>query len=169
MPLVDAYRRARSEAADAAAALRALSERRDQVREEMRAVIAAAREREERVAQLQAELERLPRDVRRELYTDRILEIIKQVKKQQVDIDKILIEIHQVHKEINAITESLSRSFNATDELIYKVCWRGCLFFSFVCLSLVPAYLLIDAVWVCCRRLARATSRSNRFTARSSK
>lgn len=125
MPLVDAYRRARAEAADAAAALRLLSDRREQVREEMRAVIAAAREREERVVQLQAELERLPKDVRRELYTDRILEIIKQVKKQQIDIDKILIEIHQVHKEINGITESLSRSFNATDELVYKVCCFG--------------------------------------------
>jgi hypothetical protein len=69
--------------------MKALVERRERVRDDLRAAIAAARDKEQRIAQLQAELARLPHDVNRAVYTRRILEIIKNVKKQQVDIDKV--------------------------------------------------------------------------------
>lgn len=55
----------------------------------MKQLIQMAREKEEQVTQLQAEYDRLPHDVNRGLYTRRIIEIIKNVKKQQIDIDKV--------------------------------------------------------------------------------
>lgn len=46
--------------------------------------------REERYQELAAMFANLQKDVTRPHYTDRILEIVKNVKKQKVDIEKVL-------------------------------------------------------------------------------
>ena len=59
---------------------------------------------------------RVLRHVRR-----RILEIIKNIGKQKVEITKVLGDTRLIQKEFNVVTEKLQRTYMVTDELIFKV------------------------------------------------
>ncbi|RMB90016.1 hypothetical protein DUI87_33573 [Hirundo rustica rustica] len=67
-----------------------------------------------------AELEALPRDVSRAVYTQRILEIVGNIRKQKEEIGKILEDTRALQKEINALVGKLERTFSVTDELLFK-------------------------------------------------
>lgn len=61
----------------------------------------------------------------RQSYTSRILEIINNIKKQKVIIDKILVDTRALQKEISTITGQLERQFTVTDDLIYRTAKRN--------------------------------------------
>jgi len=61
----------------------------------------------------------LPKDVNRSLYTVRILDILKNVKKQKAEINKILVDTRTLMKEIALVSQTLQRSFAVTDEKMY--------------------------------------------------
>lgn len=79
-----------------------------------------ARKKEETYKQLVSELESLPQDVSRSAYTQRILEIVGNIRKQKEEIIKILSDTKDLQKEINGLTGKLDRTFAVTDELIFK-------------------------------------------------
>lgn len=79
-----------------------------------------ARKKEETYKQLLQELESLPQDVSRSAYTQRILEIVGNIRKQKEEISKILSDTKDLQKEINGLTGKLDRTFAVTDELIFK-------------------------------------------------
>ncbi|XP_061696984.1 coiled-coil domain-containing protein 22 isoform X2 [Syngnathoides biaculeatus] len=79
-----------------------------------------AKKKEEIYKQLLTELERLPQDVSRASYTQRILEIVNNIKKQKEEITKILSDTKELQKEINNLTGKLDRTFAVTDELVFK-------------------------------------------------
>lgn len=56
----------------------------------------------------------------RKFYTKRIFEIIKNVKKQEEDIDKILIDVRNLQREINQLTGKVSRTYTVVEETIFK-------------------------------------------------
>ncbi|KAM7028184.1 LOW QUALITY PROTEIN: coiled-coil domain-containing protein 22 [Acridotheres tristis] len=85
-----------------------------------RAAAEEARRKETLHAQLVAELEALPRDVSRAVYTQRILEIVGNIRKQKEEIGKILEDTRALQKEINALLGKLERTFSVTDELLFK-------------------------------------------------
>ncbi|XP_048149121.1 LOW QUALITY PROTEIN: coiled-coil domain-containing protein 22 [Corvus hawaiiensis] len=85
-----------------------------------RAAAEEARRKETLHAQLVAELEALPRDVSRAVYTQRILEIVGNIRKQKEEIGKILEDTRALQKEINALVGKLERTFSVTDELLFK-------------------------------------------------
>lgn len=62
----------------------------------------------------------LPRNVNRSVYTKRILDIVKQVKKQKVDINKILIDTRALQKDISSNIEALNRVFSLATEVIFQ-------------------------------------------------
>jgi hypothetical protein len=61
----------------------------------------------------------LPKEVSRAVYTRRILDIVKNVKKQKVEINKILIDMRNLMKEITLISDTLSRSYAVTDNQMF--------------------------------------------------
>lgn len=79
-----------------------------------------ARKKEETYKQLVSELDSLPQDVSRSAYTQRIMEIVSNIKKQKEEIFKILSDTKELQKEINNLTGKLDRTFAVTDELIFK-------------------------------------------------
>ncbi|XP_024119659.1 coiled-coil domain-containing protein 22 [Oryzias melastigma] len=79
-----------------------------------------AKKKEETYKQLVTELESLPQDVSRSAYTQRILEIVSNIKKQKEEITKILSDTRELQKEINSLTGKLDRTFAVTDELVFK-------------------------------------------------
>uniref|UniRef100_A0A8C5HBK7 Coiled-coil domain-containing protein 22 n=1 Tax=Gouania willdenowi TaxID=441366 RepID=A0A8C5HBK7_GOUWI len=79
-----------------------------------------AKRKEEMHKQLVTELENLPQDASRAEYTQRILEIVSNIKKQKEEITKILCDTKELQKEINNLTGKLDRTFAVTDELVFK-------------------------------------------------
>jgi len=80
----------------------------------------------------------LPKEVNRGIYTRRILDIVKNVKKQKSEIDKgthsasllfvlpntiqyntVLLDMKHLMKEITLVTDTLKRSFAVSDELLF--------------------------------------------------
>uniref|UniRef100_A0A3Q1EZA2 Coiled-coil domain-containing protein 22 n=1 Tax=Acanthochromis polyacanthus TaxID=80966 RepID=A0A3Q1EZA2_9TELE len=79
-----------------------------------------AKKKEETYKQLLTELENQNQDVSRSAYTQRILEIVSNIKKQKEEITKILSDTKELQKEINNLTGKLDRTFAVTDELVFK-------------------------------------------------
>ncbi|KAG8570443.1 hypothetical protein GDO81_011274 [Engystomops pustulosus] len=96
--------------------------------DKIRAAADEAKRKEDLYKQLVSEYESLPKDVSRAAYTQRILEIVSNIKKQKEDITKILSDTKDLQKEINNLTGKVDRTFVVTDELVFKV---GSTFISF--------------------------------------
>lgn len=60
-------------------------------------------------------------DFNRSIYTKRILEIISNVDKQNMEIKKILDDTRQLQKEINTLEGQLDRCFSIADETLFRV------------------------------------------------
>ncbi|OWF47632.1 coiled-coil domain-containing protein 22 homolog [Mizuhopecten yessoensis] len=86
----------------------------------MKEVADDARHKDEHLKQLVAEYERMTKDVNRSAYTQRIMEIVSNIKKQKDGINTVLIDTRAVQKEINQLTGKLDRTFTVTDELIFR-------------------------------------------------
>lgn len=119
-PLLNEYRQLRAlrdseqlESSRRLAEIRTLHERSRSAAEE-------ARRKEELYKQLLVELESLPRDVSRAVYTQRIMEIVGNIRKQKEQIGKILVDTRALQKEINGLVGKLERTFSVTDELLFK-------------------------------------------------
>ncbi|KAL4230380.1 Coiled-coil domain-containing protein 22 [Mactra antiquata] len=89
-------------------------------RKKMKQVQDDARGKEELAKQLHSEYERMTKDVNRSAYTKRIMEIVTNIKKQKMEIDKVLVDTRAVQKEINQLSGKLDRQFTVTDELIFR-------------------------------------------------
>ncbi|KAK3916236.1 Coiled-coil domain-containing protein 22-like protein [Frankliniella fusca] len=119
-PLLQQYRRARqlnsskaSESARTAEALRVTREKVAELTEEVR-------NKEQLHSYLQAEYAKVSKDNSRSAYTRRIMEIIGNISKQKDEIDKILKDTKELHKEINSLAGRLDRSFTVADEVIFR-------------------------------------------------
>ncbi|KAM4696950.1 LOW QUALITY PROTEIN: coiled-coil domain-containing protein 22 [Rhinophrynus dorsalis] len=88
--------------------------------EKIRGAADEAKRKEELYKQLVSEYESLPREVSRAAYTQRILEIVSNIKKQKEEIMKILSDTKDLQKEINNLTGKVDRTFVVTDELVFK-------------------------------------------------
>ena len=66
------------------------------MREESKGLVRTLRERDELAKALADEYEKMPKEVKRSSYVNRILDIIKNVNKQKAEIDRILKDV-QVH------------------------------------------------------------------------
>ncbi|XP_046598581.1 coiled-coil domain-containing protein 22 homolog isoform X1 [Neodiprion lecontei] len=90
------------------------------LREKEKELIEESRNKDQQCTQLLAEIPKLPKESNRSAYTQRILEIINNVRKQRCEIDKVLADTREIQKDINTLTGRLERSFTVADELIFK-------------------------------------------------
>lgn len=74
---------------------------------------------DEQTAELEANLNE-DNDLDRKFYTKRIFEIINNVKKQEQDIDKILVDIRALQREINQLSGKVTRTYTVMEETIFK-------------------------------------------------
>eukprot|EP00993_Chasmostoma_nieuportense_P005050 NODE_568_length_2061_cov_76.663909_g528_i0.p1 GENE.NODE_568_length_2061_cov_76.663909_g528_i0~~NODE_568_length_2061_cov_76.663909_g528_i0.p1 ORF type:complete len:635 (-),score=216.92 NODE_568_length_2061_cov_76.663909_g528_i0:157-2019(-) len=86
----------------------------------IKALAVEMKAKEEQKAALQQELNRLPKTIDRDHLIQRIMDIIRNIKKQQNEITKINLDNKELQKEINSTTEAVTRSFVATEEKVYK-------------------------------------------------
>lgn len=119
-PLIDEHRRLKEICSNQdLESSRKLSEIKS-LHDKIRVSTEEAKKKEEIYKQLVTELESLPQDVSRSAYTQRILEIVSNIKKQKEEITKILSDTKELQKEINSLTGKLDRTFAVTDELVFK-------------------------------------------------
>jgi hypothetical protein len=120
LPLISQLRSKRDAASGRKAKCKAMVEEMKKCRVEMQAMANEVRVKEEAMKLLSEELARMPKNVNRTLYTYRIMDIISSIAKQKKEIEKIISEISNVQKEINATGEKLSRAEALADEKIFS-------------------------------------------------
>uniref|UniRef100_UPI00358DFEA0 coiled-coil domain-containing protein 22 isoform X2 n=1 Tax=Myxine glutinosa TaxID=7769 RepID=UPI00358DFEA0 len=91
-----------------------------EVRDKRRRIAVDVQAKEELQRQLISEYEGTAQDVSRSAYTQRILEIVGNIKKQKEEIGKILLDTRDVQKEINGLSGKLERTFAVAEDLIFK-------------------------------------------------
>ena len=119
VPLVDELRRLSERSHAAKGESKAKLEEIKAMRGTMRTVVDEIKEKEERCKQLLAAIEGGSQGLSRPAYTKRILEIVKNVKRQSVDIAKVVADTVQLQRDINAVSDTLKRSYAAVDELVF--------------------------------------------------
>ena len=90
------------------------------MRDEIKRLIDEIKQRDERYKQLVEAYRAMKNTQNRAVYTRRILDIVRNVKKQKVDIARILEDTRAMQKEINGIREHLARIYAVADEKIYQ-------------------------------------------------
>eukprot|EP00743_Colponemidia_sp_Colp-15_P004339 GILK01004680.1.p1 GENE.GILK01004680.1~~GILK01004680.1.p1 ORF type:complete len:610 (-),score=174.34 GILK01004680.1:137-1966(-) len=120
LPLLEEIRNRRDQWAHRREDNRIKVERIRTMREEMKTMTVELQARDETFRVLDEERKKLPEDGGRAIFIRKIMEIIKQTKKQKVEIEKSLEDIHAVQKDINGISETLKRTEAVTDEIIFR-------------------------------------------------
>ncbi|KAL2466896.1 hypothetical protein Adt_42747 [Abeliophyllum distichum] len=83
-------------------------------------VLAEIKEREEELSKLSADLEKQPKLASRRSYIQRIEEITKNSRKQDIDIQRILKDTRDLQLESNTIQDRLNRTYAVVDETIFR-------------------------------------------------
>eukprot|EP01083_Nonionella_stella_P213632 770358_1 len=91
-----------------------------EIRVEMRSLLQEIRNGDTYRKQLTGELSRLPKGIKRQVYVGRIMDVMKNLENQKVQIRKILSDVRSIQKEINTVTETSKRSFALVDDMMYK-------------------------------------------------
>ncbi len=118
-PLIDKIRTVQNTSSDRRARCKAMMDEMQSCKAEMTDMIADLKEKQLRAAQLAEELSHLPKNINRAIYTHRIMEIIGNIHKQNLEIDKITNDIRIIQKTINTTAATLARSDAITEETIY--------------------------------------------------
>ena len=95
------------------------------MREEMRGMAGTIREAEERYKLLSEEFEKMPKSINRAVYTYRIMDIIKQIRKQKNEIERIVDDIRSVQRALNITSQKLTRVEAITDEHVFQAAKRA--------------------------------------------
>ena len=78
--------------------------------------------RQEKLAEkLSVELDGLSKDINRKMYTVRIVDIIKQVRKQDKEIGRVIDDIRELQREINTLSQKLKRTEAVTDDTVFRI------------------------------------------------
>jgi len=118
-PLVDEIRSIQNSNADRRQRCKDMMEEMKGCKADMVTMIQDLKDKQERARLLAEELEKLPKNLNRNLYTARIMDIISSITKQNKDIAKITQDIRDIQKTINMTSQTLSRSDTAAEDLIY--------------------------------------------------
>ena len=105
VPLVEEIRTTKDSVAKRKSDMKYKLDRIKQMREDMKRLAVEIREKDELVKQLLEELGKLPKQVQRTGYTRRIMDIMKNIEKQQITISGILKDTRETQKEINTASQ----------------------------------------------------------------
>ncbi|XP_043799581.1 coiled-coil domain-containing protein 22 homolog isoform X1 [Apis laboriosa] len=120
VPLIQKYRQEREKHSTKANASQKKLDDIKLLKEKERELQEECRNKDQQYSQLVTEVQKLSKEVNRSAYTQRILEIINNIRKQRDEISKVLVDTREIQKEINTLTGRLERSFTVADELIFR-------------------------------------------------
>ena len=77
---------------------------------------------DEMIAACRSQLEAVPATtLTRSFYTQRILSIVANVKKQNEEMKRVLEDVKSIQREINGLQGKVDRIYTITDEMIFQV------------------------------------------------
>jgi len=117
-PLVEEYRALKDSHSKREGEIAKKLEELKAIREEIQGLRDGTKKKDARLKQLQEILKNVPKE-NRSTYTTKILFLVGAVKKQRIEISKILIDMRNVQKDINNTSEKLNRTFSLVEELIF--------------------------------------------------
>ncbi|KAK2589337.1 hypothetical protein KPH14_007885 [Odynerus spinipes] len=120
VPLIQKYREEREKHSTKASVSQKKQDEIKLLKEKEKELEEECKNKDQLFSQLVVEVQKLPKEINRSAYTQRILEIINNVRKQRDEINKVLADTREIQKEINALTGRLERSFTVVDELIFR-------------------------------------------------
>merc|ERR1712127_945175 len=91
------------------------------MRTEMKQKAKDLREKDALYKQVLEELNKMPKSINRQVYVRRIMDIVKNLEKQKVDIARVLEDVRQLQKDINSLAQKSKRSFDVVDDVVYKM------------------------------------------------
>ena len=91
-----------------------------ELKELMRECAAESQLKDSTLLQLKEEYENVNKDAQRTSYTKRIMEILANIQKQKKEIERVLVDMRQLQKEINQLEGKVGRIFSLADEKIFK-------------------------------------------------
>ncbi|KAK2973370.1 hypothetical protein RJ640_004888 [Escallonia rubra] len=91
-----------------------------EIERETQSILTESSRREEELSQLSTDLEKRPKLPSRSSYIERIKEITKNSRKQDVDIELIVKETRELQLESNSIQERLHRTYAVVDETVFR-------------------------------------------------
>eukprot|EP01124_Arcella_intermedia_P022903 TRINITY_DN3519_c0_g1_i1.p1 TRINITY_DN3519_c0_g1~~TRINITY_DN3519_c0_g1_i1.p1 ORF type:complete len:620 (-),score=227.58 TRINITY_DN3519_c0_g1_i1:862-2583(-) len=118
-PLVEQFRSLKDQYSKREVEIAKKLEEIKQMREEIKGFKSTLQKKDEKHKQLLEILKGVPKENRAN-YTNKILVLVGGVKKQRVEISKILVDMRNVQKEINMISEKLNRTFAVVEEMIFQ-------------------------------------------------
>ncbi len=86
----------------------------------MQTMLVDLKNKQEKARLLEEDLKKLPKNVNRNLYTVRILEIITNISKQNKDVTKITNDIREIQKTINTFTNTVQRADAIAEDKVYS-------------------------------------------------
>ena len=90
------------------------------MRLELQEMVGNTRQREEDQRRLLAQYEAAPKGLNRSAFVKRIMEIVRNVKKQEDEIVRIAADTRAVQRDINAAQSALTRAYALVDETIFR-------------------------------------------------
>ncbi|KAF5781292.1 putative Coiled-coil domain-containing protein [Helianthus annuus] len=88
--------------------------------QDLESTLSETNQREKELLNLKEEIEKLPKSASRRSYIERIKEITKNSRKQDIDIERILKDTRDLQLESNMIQERLHRTYAVVDETLLR-------------------------------------------------
>lgn len=120
VPLLEKYRSAKNTKLSRKARCRQMIEEMRSFKVEMQNMLIDLKNKQEKSRVLEEELKKLPKNINRNLYTVRIMEIISSISKQNKDISKITNDIREIQKTINIFTNTVQRADAVAEDKVYS-------------------------------------------------
>lgn len=120
VPLVEKYRRKKQLMDERKSEVGKKVEQIKRMRIEMKEKAQSLREKDALYKQVLEELNKMPKSINRQVYVRRIMDIVKNLEKQKVDIARVLEDVRQLQKDINALSQKSKRSFDVVDEVVFQ-------------------------------------------------
>lgn len=120
VPLVERYRKQKLHMADRKGEVEVKVGQIKRMRIEMKEKAADLREKDAVYKQVLDEFNNMPKSINRQVYVRRIMDIVKNLEKQKVDIKSVLDDVRQVQKDINMLSGKSKRSFDVVDEIVFQ-------------------------------------------------
>jgi len=89
------------------------------MRSEMKQMVQDIRKKDEQYKQLVAELNKMPKSINRQVYIRRIMDIMKNLDKQKLQIKNILNDVRGVQRDINSVSDTSGRSFDICEKVVF--------------------------------------------------
>jgi hypothetical protein len=118
-PLIEKYRILKSEINDRKENYKEKFESYKENKNVLKSFIIEIKQKDDLIKQLKEEFEGLPKNIERQIFVFKILDVVKNIENQKLEINKYLMDNKRLESEIPKLDLELNKIFSETENLIY--------------------------------------------------